>query len=86
MFAVMETSTEHLDVAKALLRAGTPVNTRDDAGESALMLAATVGNVKAAKRLLKAGADRTLLNKEGKTAAVLAREKGHEAVVALLEA
>ena len=84
MFAVMELSKEHLDVVKALLRAGAPVNTRDDAGESALMLAATVGNVKAVKRLLKAGADRTFLNKEGKSAADLARESGHEAVLALL--
>ena len=84
MFAVLETSTDHLDVVKALLRAGAPVNTRDDAGETALMLAAEVGNVKAVKRLLKAGADRTLLNKEGKSATDLARENGHEAVVALL--
>ena len=86
MFAVMETSKEHLDVVKALLRAGAPVNTRDDAGESALMLAATVGNAKAAKRLLKAGADRTLLNRDGKSAVDLARENGHAAVVELLEA
>ena len=62
------------------------MNTRDDAGETALMLAAEVGNVKAVKRLLNAGADRTLLNKEGKTAVDLAREQGHDRVVALLEA
>ena len=85
MFAVLESSTDHLDVVKALLRAGAPVNTRDDAGETALMLAAEVGNVKAVKRLLKAGADRTLVNKEGKSALVLAREQGHDRVVTLLE-
>ena len=86
MFAVLETSKEHLDVTKALLRAGAPVNTRDDAGETALMLAAEAGNGKAVKRLLKAGADRTLVNKEGKSATDLARENGHDRVVALLEA
>lgn len=84
MFAVMELSKEHLDVVKALLRAGAPLDTRDDAGESALMLAAEVGNVKAVRRLLKAGADRALVNKEGKRAADLARENGHDRIVALL--
>ena len=86
MFAVLETSKDHLGLVKALLRAGAPLDTRDDAGETALMLAAEVGNVRAVKRLLKAGADRTLLNKESKSALILAREQGHDRVVALLEA
>jgi hypothetical protein len=50
-----------------------------------LMIASSAGNEEIVRTLLNAGADLSLKNKKGKTAIGFAKEKGHEAIVNLLE-
>jgi uncharacterized protein len=61
-----------LRTVKLLLARGAKIDLVDDRGQSALMIAASLGHGPIAQALLAAGADRTLRNKNGKTAADLA--------------
>ena len=64
--------TRNTGIAQALLAAGTPIDAQDSRGRTALMYAATRGDLPIAKVLLSSGADTTLRDAEGKSAAELA--------------
>lgn len=58
---------------RVLLEFGAEVDARNDAGQTALMLAAEGGDLECVRNLLAAGADRTLKDRRGKTPLALAR-------------
>lgn len=66
------------------IRRGEPINGRDSAGLTPLMLAAVHGQLDVGIRLLDAGADHSLLSPDGRTAGALAAEHGHVALAELL--
>lgn len=55
------------------LKNGVPVNTRDNNGDTALMIAVAHQQVAVVKKLLAMGADPSLINRHGQTAMELAR-------------
>lgn len=65
---------------------GVPVNARDSAGRTALMLAAINGQTTAVQKLLALGADSTLLDRDGLSAARQARRMGHARTAEVIEA
>ena len=67
-----------------LLAAGSSVNSRSDAGWTALHWASTLGHVESVEVLLAAGADARSTTKEGTTCLACAGEAGHTDVVKLL--
>ena len=69
-----------------LIALGAPLEAENRTGFSALHHAAEAGSFEAARALLLAGADPDHANKAGTTPVETAREQGHDAVVALLEA
>lgn len=69
-----------------LVAQGTPVDARDSAGRTALMLAALNGQAAAVQALLTLGAQSALVDGEGLTAAQHARRQGHSGIADLLEA
>ena len=69
-----------------LIALGAPLEAENRTGFSALHHAAEAGSFEAARALLLAGADPEHANKAGTTPVETAREQGHDAVVALLEA
>eukprot|EP00931_Biecheleriopsis_adriatica_P101932 TRINITY_DN76980_c0_g1_i1.p1 TRINITY_DN76980_c0_g1~~TRINITY_DN76980_c0_g1_i1.p1 ORF type:complete len:327 (-),score=81.78 TRINITY_DN76980_c0_g1_i1:102-1061(-) len=72
------------EAMKLLLDSGSPVDTQDPHGDTALIKAVEEGRDDAAKLLVEAKADLTLKNKEGKSALDVAREKGNSVLVELL--
>jgi uncharacterized protein len=80
-------SARNLEAARLLLERGAPgiVNARQQAGWVPIHAAAQNGDRPMVELLLKHHADPKLANDEGKTSAMVAREKGHEALAALLE-
>ena len=76
----------HQDAVKALLEHGAEVNARARDGCTALMLAASSGDAEIVQMLLDYGAD---INGSfiltGQTATTLAAERGHLAIIELLE-
>jgi RNA polymerase primary sigma factor len=66
------------------IQRGEPVNGRDGAGLTPLMLAAMHNQLGVCVRLLDIGADPALVDSDGRTALVLAAAHGHSAVAALL--
>lgn len=56
------------DILRSLISRGAQINATNDVGESALMLAASSGQVKSVKILLEAGANPYLKDNAGKTA------------------
>lgn len=66
------------------IQRGEPVNGRDGAGFTPLMLAAMHNQLGVCVRLLDIGADPALLDSDGRTALALAAAHGHSAVAALL--
>ncbi len=72
-------------VVNYLLSLGAKVDAETIDGVTPLMSAAAWGNIEAAKVLLKNGADCAKVDRYGATAADIAREKGEEAVAALIE-
>jgi ankyrin repeat protein len=80
-------SARNLEAARLLLEHGAPgiVNARQQAGWVPIHAAAQNGDRPMVELLLKHHADPKLANDEGKTSAMVAREKGHEALAALLE-
>lgn len=63
------------DVLKFLIGEGANIHARNKDGNTALMLAATVGSLRAARYLIGAGSDVRARNRSGKTALTLARER-----------
>jgi hypothetical protein len=83
MFAV---TNMHTDSVKALLEHGADVNTRNNDGCTALILAASSGEIEIVRALLSKGADVSArLTQTGKTALMLAKEKGYSEIIQLLE-
>lgn len=72
------------DAVALHIRRGEPVNGRDGAGLTPLMLAAVHDRLDVCMRLLDAGADATLTTVDGFTAGSMAVELGHAAVADLL--
>lgn len=72
-------------IAEALVRQGQSVNTRDDRGNTALMLAVRSRQTGMAAKLLALGADNRLVNHEGLTALDLARQLELHDMVQLLQ-
>ena len=69
-----------------LLRNGANANTQGKAeGFTALMMAASEGQLEVARVLLLNGADIDIIDRDGDTAKTFAREKGHTAMLELLE-
>jgi len=74
------------ETVKLLLKHGAKVNRQGTLeGFTALMTAAAEGQMEVVRLLLAHGANPDLVDKDGDTAASFARQKGHTAVVALLE-
>lgn len=69
-----------------LVRQGVPVDARDTAGRTALMIAALNGHTAAVQKLLALGAQTTLVDGDGLTAAQHARRWGYMALADLIDA
>lgn len=72
------------DAVALHIRRGEPINGRDGAGQTPLMLAAVHDQLDVCVRLLDAGASAALTTPDGRTAHDLAVELGHVAVMDLL--
>lgn len=77
--------TGHTGTMQKLLEQGVAVNTRDDNGNTALMLAVRHRQAAAVRKLLAMGADTTLVNSEGLTAPRLANQLGLADMAHLLQ-
>ncbi len=73
-------------IAEALVQQGQSVNSRDDKGDTALMVAVTYRQAGMAVKLLTLGADRQLVNRDGFTALDIARRLDLPDLVQLLQA
>lgn len=71
---------------ESLINQGVPVDTRDTAGKTALMIAALNGHTAAVQTLLALGAQTALVDGDGLTAAQHARRWGYGAIAALIDA
>ena len=71
---------------ESLVSQGAPVNARDSAGKTALMLAATNGHTSAVQKLLALGATPGLADREGLNAAQQARRQGYTHIADLIDA
>jgi ankyrin repeat protein len=72
-------------IAALLIERGVPIDARQAGGFTPLHSAANNGDVELARLLLAHGADRRARTDDGRDAGALARDKGHGAVVALLQ-
>src|SRR3989442_1602807 len=68
----------------ALLKAGTPIDSRDFLGRTALIAASAIGNDKLVDVLLRKQANVNTVANRGTTALMMASSGGHHAVVRLL--
>lgn len=75
----------HANVTKVLLQRGANVHAIDVGGATALHAAAYYGFTEVARTLLDAGADPNRKDRHGFTPLTLARQKGHSALLSLLE-
>ncbi|MGA2629450.1 MAG: ankyrin repeat domain-containing protein [Terriglobia bacterium] len=73
------------ETVKLLLEAGASPNIKDNAGNSALILAAVEGQLEEVEALLAAGANVKTRNKSGKSALSIATEKGYAEIAQLLK-
>jgi len=71
-------------IAQRLIAAHCDVNARNDAGQTALMMAAMFGQTDVVKLLLVNGANLTLQDHVGNTAMTLAQQQANSQMVALL--
>jgi hypothetical protein len=69
-----------------LLSRGADINARNEAGMTALMVAAYLGRLEMVRSLSDHGADLNATDSQGSTAAMLADQSGHEDVVRILVA
>lgn len=67
-----------------LIQQGTPVDTRDNEGRTALMLAAMNGHTTTVQKLLALGANPKLVDRDGLTAAQWATQRGHTRLAELM--
>ena len=74
----------NVDLVRTILDRGVPPDTRDQAGNTALMLAAFRGRLEVVRLLLERNADVAAVNADGWTAVSLAQEAQYPAIVALL--
>jgi glucose/arabinose dehydrogenase len=74
----------NVDLVRTILDRGVSPDTRDQAGNTALMLAAFRGRLEVVRLLLERDADVTAVNADGRTAVSLAREAQYPAIEALL--
>lgn len=74
----------NLETARLLLDHGADANAKQAAGYTPLHQAAAAGLIEMTQLLLRAGADPKAHCDQGKTPADYARERGHDAVLALL--
>ena len=72
------------EILELLLKTDADVNRRGKYCQTALHIAAALGNVEVVKILLANGADANMKDEEGKTAADRALEKGREIIVNLI--
>ena len=73
-------------LVRALLDAGANPETRDEAGRTALMLAASEGHYETVVALLDRGVNRNAQDENGLTALMMAERDGRDAIVELLRA
>lgn len=78
--------TGHPQQVESLIRQGAPVDARDNAGRTALMLAAMNGQTTAVQKLLALGANPAMVDREGLGAAQHARRLGYTRIAELIEA
>ncbi len=71
-------------IAQRLIAAHCDVNARNDAGQTALMMAAMFGRTDVVKMLLMNGANPDLHDRVGNTAASLAQQQANPQMVTLL--
>ncbi|WP_083671792.1 ankyrin repeat domain-containing protein [Sphingomonas montana] len=64
-------------IAARLLKAGCDVNARNNAGQTALMMAALFNRTKQVEMLLAAGADRAIRDAAGRSASSVAADQGN---------
>ena len=64
-------------IAARLLKAGCDVNTRNNAGQTALMMASLFNRTRQVDMLLAAGADRTIQDAAGRSASSVAADQGN---------
>lgn len=76
----------HAQQVESLVRQGAPIDARDNAGRTALMLAAMSGQTTAVQKLLALGANPALVDREGLNAAQHARRLGHTRIADLIDA
>lgn len=69
---------------ESLIRQGAPIDARDGAGRTALMLAAMNGHTATVQKLLTLGANPALVDREGLNAARHARQRGHAHIADLI--
>ena len=74
-----------VEILQRLLAQGVAINTRDDKGNTALILAVTYRQLEVARTLLEMGADPALVNNEGWTALRLASQLDMPDMVLLLQ-
>ena len=82
LFAAVQ--SEHAGTLERLLRKGVPVNTRDGAGDTALIAAAGLGDTNMVRALLDGGAAVDAQNSTGNTALIVAARDGHLDVCQML--
>ena len=73
------------DIVEKILEKNIDINIQDDAGNTALILAAMEGHTKVVALLLQSDADKSIVNKHGKNALFYARQKNHRNIIRLLE-
>ena len=71
---------------ESLVNQGTPIDARDGAGRTSLMLAAMNGQTDTVQKLLALGANPALVDHEGLNAAGHARQRGHARIADLIDA
>lgn len=76
----------HALQVESLVRQGAPIDARDNAGRTALMLAAMSGQPSTVQKLLALGANPALADREGLNAAQHARRLGHTRIADLIDA
>jgi ankyrin repeat protein len=81
----------HVEVVRALIAAGAPLNHVNNLGWTALIEAIILGNggtnhTVIVEMLVKAGADVSLADRDGRTPLALARGRGYAKIVRILEA
>ena len=73
-----------VEMARAFIDNGAPVNAQSDIGVTALMFAAEWGNLAIVEMLLEAGADKDAISAYDDTAKTLAEGSGHNEIAAML--